>query len=171
MYILYVCIHEGKSGIDNRNFIITCFTRVLTEIVCVLFFDTVPPASQHTRSSCPQACGWPPEKKLFGVAFNQLSTASITSSSSANLWPRKCSFLGPNKWKSNCLHTEPSFFCRFQTVSHPLTTKNEYSFVAFPRCQLTVERPHCMGYCACSDCSIITTPIWHVAKKPFCVSK
>ena len=26
---------------------------------------------------------------------------------------------------NNCLHTEPSFFCRFQKVSHPLTTKNE----------------------------------------------
>jgi hypothetical protein len=106
------------------------------------------------------------------VAFNQLCTASITSSSSANLWSRKCSFIGPNKLKSNnCLHTEPSFFCRFQKVSHPLTTKNEESFVAFPQCQLTVERPHCMGCCAGSYCSIIMTPIWHVAKEPFCVPK
>jgi len=47
----------------------------------------------------------PSRKKLFGVASNQLCTASITSSSSANLWPRKCSFVDPNKWKSdNCLH-------------------------------------------------------------------
>ena len=43
----------------------------------------------------------PSRKKLFGVAFNQLCTASITSSSSANFWPHKCSFIGPNKWKSD----------------------------------------------------------------------
>jgi hypothetical protein len=30
------------------------------------------------------------------MAFNQLCTASITSSS-ANFWLRKCSFIGPNK--------------------------------------------------------------------------
>ena len=35
------------------------------------------------------------------MAFNQLCTASITSLSSANFWPRKCSFIGPNKWKSD----------------------------------------------------------------------
>ena len=43
----------------------------------------------------------PYRKKLFGVAFNQLCTTSITSSSSAKFWPRKYSFIGPNKWKSD----------------------------------------------------------------------
>jgi hypothetical protein len=33
--------YEGKS-LNNRNFIITFFTGVLKEIVCVLFFDIVP---------------------------------------------------------------------------------------------------------------------------------
>ena len=32
--------YKGKS-LNNRNFIIIFFTRVLTEIVCVLFFDIV----------------------------------------------------------------------------------------------------------------------------------
>jgi len=59
----------------------------------------------------------------------------------------------------NCLHTEPSFFCRFQKVSHPLTTKNEQRFVALTRCKLTVERPCCTAYCAGSNCLIVTTPI------------
>ena len=35
------------------------------------------------------------------MAFNQLCTASITSLLSANFWPRKYFFIGPNKWKSN----------------------------------------------------------------------
>ena len=34
-------LYEVKS-LNNRNFIITFFTRVLTEVVYVLFFDTVP---------------------------------------------------------------------------------------------------------------------------------
>jgi len=34
------CTYEGKS-LNKRNFIII-FTRVLIEIVCVLFFDIVP---------------------------------------------------------------------------------------------------------------------------------
>jgi len=38
---IYIYMYKGKS-LNNRNFIITFFTRVLTEIVCVLFFDTVP---------------------------------------------------------------------------------------------------------------------------------
>jgi len=74
----------------------------------------------------------PSRKKLFGVAFDQLCTPSITSSSSANLWPCKCSFIGPNKWQSNnCLHTEPSFFCRFQKVSHPPTQKMNKASLLF----------------------------------------
>ena len=43
----------------------------------------------------------PSRKKLFDVVFNQLCTASITSLSSAYFWPCKCSFIGPNKWKSD----------------------------------------------------------------------
>jgi len=39
--IVCIIIHEGKS-LNNRNFIITFFTKVLIEIVCVLFFDIVP---------------------------------------------------------------------------------------------------------------------------------
>ena len=35
------------------------------------------------------------------MAFNQLCIASITSLSSADFWPHKCSFIGPNKWKSD----------------------------------------------------------------------
>jgi len=67
----------------------------------VSYFRHSPPASQYTWSTCLQVCGCPLEKKLFGVAFNQLCTASITSLSSANFWPRKCSFIGPNKLKSD----------------------------------------------------------------------
>jgi len=55
--------YEGKS-LNNRNFIITFFTRVLTEIVCVIFRPS-PPASQHTRSTWPQACGCPLEKSFL----------------------------------------------------------------------------------------------------------
>jgi hypothetical protein len=72
---------------------------------------------------------------------------------------------------NNYLHTEPLFSCRFQKVSHPLTTKNEQRFVALPRCKLTVERPCCTNYCAGSYCSIVTTPVWHITKEPFCVQK
>ena len=109
--------YEGKS-LNNRNFIITFLQEYLQKLFVSPCFAT---HSVHLSTSLRM----PSRKKLFGVAFNQLCTDSITSSSFANLWPRKCSFIGPNKWKSkNCLHTEPSFFCRFQ-VSHPLTTRNE----------------------------------------------
>jgi hypothetical protein len=58
------------------------------------------------------------------MAFNQLCTASITSSS-ANFWPRKCSFIGPNKWKSDgtkselygeCLNSSNFRACSVSTV-------------------------------------------------------
>jgi len=62
-----------------------------------------PTASQHMWSTCPQSCECPPEKKLFGVAFNQLCTASIKSLSSANLWPRKYSFTGPMAPIPDCM--------------------------------------------------------------------
>ena len=29
----------------------------------------------------------------------------------------------------------------------------------------------CMAYCIGSNCLIVTTPIWHIAKEPFCVPK
>ena len=68
----------------------------------------------------------PSRKKLFGVAFNQLCTVCITSSSSANCWPHKCSFIGPNKWKSDGailnLHSSVDFR-RFHTL-WPQKTNN-----------------------------------------------
>ena len=58
-------------------------------------------------------------------------------------------------------------------------------FVALPRCKLifnlimlkfylffySVERPCCTSFCAGSYYSIVTTPIWHIAKEPLCVPK
>jgi hypothetical protein len=90
--------YEGKS-LYNRDFTITFCKSTNRNCLCLIFGHS-PPASQHTWSTCPQACRCPLEKSFFGVAFNQLYTASITSSS-ANFRPRKCSFIGPNKWKSN----------------------------------------------------------------------
>ena len=45
------------------------------------------------------------------MAFNQLCTASITSLSSANFWPCKCSFIGPKKWKSDGAKSGPYGGC------------------------------------------------------------
>jgi len=59
------------------------------------------------------------------MAFNERCTASITSLSSAHFWPCKCSFIGPNKWKSNgaksglyggCFNTSNFRACSVSTV-------------------------------------------------------
>ena len=67
------------------------------EIICVLFFnivrlfcDTLGPHF-HTLTVALY------KKKLFGTVLNQLCTASITSSSSANFWSSECSFVGELK--------------------------------------------------------------------------
>lgn len=57
----------------------------------------------------------------------------------------------------NYVHAEPSFFRRFQ-VARPLTIKK-------------VNNTSYTSYCACLNCSIVMTPLWHIAKKPFCVLK
>ena len=61
--------------------------------------------------------------------------------------------LDPN----NCLLTETSFFCWFQKVSHPLTTKKRIMLGCFSRCKLTIEWPCCTCYCTVSYCLIVTT--------------
>jgi len=56
-------------------------------------------------------------------------------------------------------------------ITTPQLLTVEQCFVVLPWCKLTVERPCCTSYCIGSYCSIITTPICHVAKEPFCVPK
>ena len=112
----------SQQSLNNRNFM-TFFTRVLIEIVCFLFFDIVP-LLRNTLCSLVHKLADALYKKLFGMAFNQLCTTSITSLSSANFWPCKCSFTGPKKWKSDgaksgpyggCFNT-PNFRSRVSTV-------------------------------------------------------
>ena len=59
-------------------------------------------------------------------------------------------------------------FRRFHTL---WPQKKEQCFVALPRCKLTVERPCFTAYCAGSNCLIVTTPKWHIAKDLFCIPK
>ena len=70
--------YEGKSlnkrkCYTRNNF----FTRVLTEIVCVLFFDIVPCFATHLVHLSTSLRMPSRKKMLFGVAFNQLCTAPL----------------------------------------------------------------------------------------------
>jgi len=117
--------YEGKS-LNNRNFITTFCKSTYKNCLCLIFRHS-PPASQHTWSTCLQACRCPLEKS--STCSFTVSLATLTG------LPLRCSSLtfcrqfppihtlSPDS--NNCLHTKPSFFCRFQKVSHPLTTKNE----------------------------------------------
>ena len=57
-------IYEDKS-LNNRNFIITFFTRVLTEVFCVLFSDTVPPRFATHSVHLSTSLRMPSRKKSF----------------------------------------------------------------------------------------------------------
>ena len=53
--------YEGKS-LNNMNFIVLFFYKSTYRNCLCPIFGHSPPASQHTWSTCPQACGCPPEK-------------------------------------------------------------------------------------------------------------
>ena len=91
-----IYIHEGKS-LNNRNFIITILQECLQKLFVSYFPKQSPPLRNTPGPPVHKLADALQKKKLFGVASNQLRTASITSSSSANLWPHKCSFIAPNK--------------------------------------------------------------------------
>ena len=55
--------YEGKS-LSKRNFIITFYKSTYRNCLYPIFWHS-PPASQHTWSTCPQACGCPLEKSFF----------------------------------------------------------------------------------------------------------
>jgi len=120
--------YEGKS-LNNRNFIIIFYKSTYRNCLCLIFWHS-PPASQHTWSTCPQACGCPLEKNstcCFTVSLATLTGLPLRCSSLIFCRPfwnlSTHSYTLPDS--NNGLHTEPSFFCRFQKVSHPLTTKNK----------------------------------------------
>ena len=104
--------------------------------MCLIFLHS-PRASQHTWSTCPQACGCPLEKKL-DLLFHCLPCHANWSPTPVFITDILSSVppiytLSPDQ--NNCLHTEPSFFCRFQKVSRPLTTKKRITL----RCSSTVQ--------------------------------
>jgi len=59
---LGISTYEGTS-LNNRNFI-TFYKSTYKNCLCVIFRHS-PPASQCTRSTCPQACGCPLEKSFL----------------------------------------------------------------------------------------------------------
>ena len=79
---LFPILYEGKL-LNNRNFIVTFFTRVLIQIVS--YFSTQSHCFATHLVHLSTSLRMPSRKKLFGMAFNQLCTASITSSSANRL--------------------------------------------------------------------------------------
>jgi len=71
--------YEGKS-LTNRNFIITFLQEYLQKLF-VSYFSTQSPRFATHSVQLSTSLRAPSRKKLFGVAFNQLCTADITSSS------------------------------------------------------------------------------------------
>jgi len=164
-------MYKGKS-LNNRKFY-TCndfFTRVLTKIVCVLFFDIVAPCFATHLVHLSTSLRMPSRKKLFGVTFNQHYTFSITWSSSAHFWPCKCSFIGPNKWKSDgtILNLHSSVDFRMFHTLWPQKTNNASLLFHGASWQWSghVVRPTAQAQTAWSS-----QPLYDIAKEPFCVLK
>ena len=120
--------YEGKS-LNNRNFVITFCKSTYRNCLCLIFRHS-PPASQHSWSTCPQACGCPLEKS--STCYFTVSLATLTG------LPLRCSSLTycrPFWTLSTHSYTLPwlkqlspywtFILIWFQKVSHPLTTKNE----------------------------------------------
>ena len=62
---------RGKS-LNNRNFTITFYSSTYRNCLCIIFRHS-PPASQHTWSTCPQACGCPLEKSFLAWPLTNLA--------------------------------------------------------------------------------------------------
>jgi len=99
--------------------------------VFMSYFSTQSPCFATRLVHLSTSLRMPSRKKLFGVSFNHLCTASITSSSSANFWHRKCPFIGPNKWKSDDAILNLHFsvhFRKFHTLWPQKTNNNSLLF-------------------------------------------
>ena len=78
----YLQFYEGKS-LNNRNFIITFYKSTYRNCFRLIFRHS-PPSSQHTWSTCPQACGCLLQKSstcCFTVSLATLTGLPIRCSS------------------------------------------------------------------------------------------